>query len=1165
MQKQYEYGIRDKNPIICAGIILLCFFCAVMLTLVLPVPFSIAENQKNDLLLRARYYLFGKQRISPYIIHVVLNDTTIRNFNLPLWDRTIYGRIIRLLSAAQVDAIACDIFFQFESQPQNDTPLVEATKKSKKVYYPVVLQPAGYNVLMDENDSEQLEKASLIWSPGFVRHGNPPQTGGVKIPFYALSNAAKGLGHINCTPDHDGINRRFPLLFAYNDGYVPSLVLRVIADYLDVTTDRVDVVFGSHIRLKDARFPGRRKKDVVIPIDEQGKLIINFVGTWADSFIPFPVDNILEAEKDEGINTHLYDIMEDSLVILSNVSTGNKDYGASAFDTIYPLSGIHLNVANMILTENFIHEDSLLEKLITGLVIALLLWGVSFGKRSKHFLFWGFLIFAVFIIFHAFLFFLLSRFGAFVPVAMGIVFSVIAVGAFHYTAEEKEKSFFRGKYEHEKENILYKNRLILYLANALSTPLKRISHNTKTLYEKDVAKHLLPFREALLEIDRSCTTLLHLVSELLDLTKYKSGKTMLPLELKVESEGETEEEQCNEVVENEISRVCILVVDDDENERRRIREVCKDLYSILEAENGKKAIELIQSKRPELIITDLIMPEMNGDELIAFLKKKEETANIPVILITGLPGEEIREEADDFLSKQFTDKELLKSIENTRERAIQKKQLESYRKQLVITSQQYNKISALEGQLYPNQPIIIVEDEKEILLSYKDALESKGVNNILLFSESSKVLSFLLEHQASLIILDTTIPDFSGEELILEIRNRFPDIPVIMASGITDIETALRCIGFGAYDYLIKPVEIEKLTSLINHCIELRLYKDELISMSSKLKNPGIINTSAFSHIITQNEKIHALFHYSEAVAPGPKPLLIMGESGVGKELFAEAIHKASGRTGRFVCENIGGLDDTMISDTLFGHIKGAFTGAEKERKGLLEEAACGTLFLDEIGDMPIKTQVKLLRLIEKNEYRQLGSDTIKRTDARIICATNRNIEKMVEKETFRHDLFRRFIHNITIPPLRQRWDDLPLLVEHFIKKYSGKRKPSVPDELYGYLKIYNFPGNVRELETMVVNALRLNKGNTLSLTTFKEYINEKRSGKGIPKEEEIIEQERHITVKGKFPTLKEVEERFIEMAIEKADGMQTIASQLLGITPSNLSKKLKKIRKKEK
>ncbi len=300
---------------------------------------------------------------------------------------------------------------------------------------------------------------------------------------------------------------------------------------------------------------------------------------------------------------------------------------------------------------------------------------------------------------------------------------------------------------------------------------------------------------------------------------------------------------------------------------------------------------------------------------------------------------------------------------------------------------------------------------------------------------------------------------------------------------------------------------------------------------------------------------------YVETIACTDKPILITGESGVGKELLARAIHRLSNRPGRFVCENIAGLDDTMMSDTLFGHARGAFTSAQSIRKGLIEEAAGGTLLLDEIGDMAPISQVKLLRFIEQREYRSLGSDRVHLSDARVVLATNADLEGRLAAGTFRKDLFYRLDHRIDLPPLRNRLDDLPCLVEHFVAQAAeerGRDPPEVPQELIALLRTHDFPGNVRELRNMIENALCLDNSTILSLSYFEDYLH-KSSAPQIYDFSAVADLSRCGSSASGFPNLREMEESIVCEAVRRSNGNQNAAARLLGLSPSALSRRISK------
>jgi DNA-binding NtrC family response regulator len=286
----------------------------------------------------------------------------------------------------------------------------------------------------------------------------------------------------------------------------------------------------------------------------------------------------------------------------------------------------------------------------------------------------------------------------------------------------------------------------------------------------------------------------------------------------------------------------------------------------------------------------------------------------------------------------------------------------------------------------------------------------------------------------------------------------------------------------------------------------------------------------------------------------------------VGKELVASAIHTVSGRQGDFIAVNVAGLDENVFADTLFGHRKGAFTGADQARTGLVEQASGGTLFLDEIGDMSPASQVKLLRFLQEGEFFPLGSDVAKRSDARIVVATNQDIETLQESGSFRKDLYYRLrIHHIHIPPLRDRREDLPILLDHFLGKAAttlGKKKPTPPRELTTLLGVYHFPGNVRELESLIFDAVSKHKSGKLSTEVFKTYISQKHPASTEDSKQVVAEETALITFAERLPTLKQSEQVLISEALKRSDGNQAIAAMHLGISRQALNNRLRRSKK---
>ena len=471
---------------------------------------------------------------------------------------------------------------------------------------------------------------------------------------------------------------------------------------------------------------------------------------------------------------------------------------------------------------------------------------------------------------------------------------------------------------------------------------------------------------------------------------------------------------------------------------------------------------------------------------------------------------------------------------------------------------------------YFRLPVLLVDDEKQILLSFKVMLRANGLENIFTIEDSRRVLPFLSEREVSLIVLDLNMPHISGIELLDRIRNDFPSVSVIIVTAVNDLEKAVECMKRGAVDYLVKPVEKSRFLSSMKRALELWGLRSEVSSLRHHISllrqhyfTEELKFESAFSSILTNSKKMRTIFQYVEAVSGSSEPILIRGETGVGKELMAKAIHEISGLKGELIAVSVSGLDDAMFSDTLFGHKKGAFTGADKEREGLIVKADRGTLLLDEIGDLNELSQVKLLRLLEEGVYYPLGSDIPQKSNARILACTHRDLQQAITVGSFRKDLYYRLAAlHVHIPPLRERIEDIPVLLDHFLK-YSAeslhKNKPTPPPELIHLLSNYYFPGNIRELKAMVFDAVAHHKSGVLSLKYFHEFIINK--GEHVKSEFSVKDNKTGSTIDiaGRFPTLKEVESYLVSEALKRSNDNQGIAASLLGITRHALNKRLKR------
>lgn len=476
----------------------------------------------------------------------------------------------------------------------------------------------------------------------------------------------------------------------------------------------------------------------------------------------------------------------------------------------------------------------------------------------------------------------------------------------------------------------------------------------------------------------------------------------------------------------------------------------------------------------------------------------------------------------------------------------------------------------MSDKLYPEKPVLLVDDEAPWLRSLSMTLRGTiGFNNIIKCSDSRDVIQILKSNVISIVLLDLTMPHFSGQDLLQLITKDFPEIPVIILSGLNQVDTAVNCMKLGAFDYHVKTVETERLIYSIHHALSTREMHDENLRLKSLFLEDKLEYPDAFTDICTCSKKMRAVFQYCEAVAHSSEPILIYGESGVGKELIARAIHKIRSPNESWLAVNVAGLDDNAFSDTLFGHTKGAFTGAERVRRGMIEEAAGGTLFLDEIGDLNPTSQVKLLRLLQEGEYFPLGADRPRRLRAKLVFATNSDLTCQTAKGTFRKDLYYRLsTHQVRIPPLRERLDDLEVLIHKFVSDAStsfGKKVLSVPKGLTGLLSNHDFPGNVRELRAMIFNAVSLSKSDLLPLDSFMDIVCPHKELQTVETLDSALGDNnsaaspQNTVFPELLPSLEEAGHQLVSEAMRRAHGNQTLAASTLGITRQGLAKRLKK------
>ena len=453
--------------------------------------------------------------------------------------------------------------------------------------------------------------------------------------------------------------------------------------------------------------------------------------------------------------------------------------------------------------------------------------------------------------------------------------------------------------------------------------------------------------------------------------------------------------------------------------------------------------------------------------------------------------------------------------------------------------------------------ILLIDDEVEVLESIGMFLEDCGYR-VLKTSNGCDGLQAFVQHAPDVVFTDLRMPKMDGLAVIREIKALSPDTPVAVISGTGVVADAIQAVKLGAWDYITKPImDLAEIDLVARRAIEHRELKNEVVALREGMLGAKLRRPEAFAAIITADPAMHRLFQYIEAIAPSSQPVLVSGQTGTGKELIAQAIHGVSSRKGAFVAVNLGGLDDQMFSDTLFGHVRGAFTGADRLREGMLAQAAGGTLFLDEIGELAETSQVRLLRLLQEHEYFPLGSDTPRKSQARIVAATNRDLADRVKQGAFRQDLYYRLCtHQITIPPLAARRGDIPLLLANFVADAAvqlGKTPPQLHPELSRYLATYEFPGNVRELKSMAFDAVARHTRGQLAKNAFLHAMGDQAGPDHDSAATALTDAIGSID--GHFPTLKEAEDLLIRKALELAGGNQGVAARYLGITRQGLNK----------
>ena len=455
----------------------------------------------------------------------------------------------------------------------------------------------------------------------------------------------------------------------------------------------------------------------------------------------------------------------------------------------------------------------------------------------------------------------------------------------------------------------------------------------------------------------------------------------------------------------------------------------------------------------------------------------------------------------------------------------------------------------MESIPHIHSPVLVVDDDEGLLLSIKATLVSSGLPEPALVSDSRRVIDLIREYDFQLILLDLMMPHLTGMEVLRRIKNESLDVECVIVSAIDDVASAVQAISLGASDYLVKPLNSDKLVALVNRTLEKYTVQHDLEQFGSQKVFSNLKNPEAFADIVAEDEAMALIFHQVEAVAGTDYSVVISGESGTGKEMLARVIHKLSNRSNApFYAVNMASFSKTIFEDEFFGHAKGAYTDAASDKIGFFEAAHGGTLFLDEITELDPSLQGKLLRVIEERELYRLGSTEIRNVNVRIIAATNRDINEEILKGAFRSDLYYRInMYNIKVPPLRDRQKDILPIARHFLKIHANandKMIGSLSPDLEQRLMQYSYPGNVRELENIIAAAVLQEKSKVLTLASTLNLL-----------PYEGPERRKHV----ELLTLEELEKRHILRVLDVTGGNRPKAAKILGVNISTVYRKIEK------
>lgn len=804
-----------------------------------------------------------------------------------MYDRSIYSKLVSILNKSGTDLILFDIYFpEFYNNP-NDTLLIESLKEKKTVYLPVIPQISEENELYSASyvkdeataltKDEELVIKENLWHPQILESGNPYKAENILTTFYQLTQTAKGIGHIQVSPDNDGVYRRVPLLYKYLDGYIPGISFRMVCDYLKIDHRKIAVYFGNKIILRDAILPSGIKKDIIIPIDNEGRIIINYAGKWNNSFTHYSIDSLYQAQKKNEIGL-LSEELNETMAIISDITTRGKDYGTIPFEKIYPLSGIHSNIINSILTDNFIKKIPIPLLIFLEIITAFTLWLFAIKLKPIPFSIFSLLFFLFMLIFNITLFIFLNFQSYSLTISLSYLLSLFLMVIYKLLLKERENIIIKSSEKSRKD-------FISYIAHEIRTPLTLILSPLSAITEGEYGKSIDYNLPVLKSIKRNAERLLRLSSNFLDYSKYEDIQSKV-----MEKESVNISELLNTALLSITYTAKSLNIKIENN-------IMENIYCFCDKEAIEKVIYNLLSNAIKYTPQGKdIFIELKCDENIIILRVKDSGIGIPdnkqslifeKFIKVGKPVHSIFESSGIGL---YLTKEILK-LHNGEIKVTSK---EGEGSEFIVILPKLTNILSSINETENKEPfkrnksiennsllyrVLILEDNTDMADYLENILTSHYM--IKKSKNGKEALDMLTYFSPNLIISDIMMPEMDGFEFISKIKkdDKFKDIPCLFLSAKSDDDARKKAFEYNAVDFIQKPFYEFELLSKIKIHIEYNKVKD-------KIKKQGYETSENIIIEINNKMEMSYINRRGNETFENPKTFLELMENEEKKEIF---------------------------------------------------------------------------------------------------------------------------------------------------------------------------------------------------------------------------------------------------------------------------------------